>query len=236
MICLQCGHDVATESAACLNCGAPLAGNAGQSAAAPPGSYAAQPPGPSAAPAGHAAPAGPAAALRPAAPAGPAAALSEAFAFDANRLSRDDKIVGGATLLLLISLFLPWYTVTAPTATINGVTVSGGESFSADAVGGHSWVWIVFILGLSVLAYLVMQAGFETAPVRLPFSPVQTLLGLTGINLLLVLLAFLAKPGTGETLIKVSIGWGIGAFLGLICAIAAFAPVGLPFARARTGR
>jgi hypothetical protein len=165
-----------------------------------------------------------------------AAAASEAFAFDANRFSRDGKIVGGATVLLLISLFLPWYTVSAPTATIDGVTVSGGRSFSADAVGGHGWVWIVFIVGLVVLAYLVMQAGFETALVRLPVSPVPALLGLTGLNLLLVLLAILAKPGTGETLIKASIGWGIGAFLGLICAIAAFAPVGLPVARARTGR
>ena len=196
MICSQCGHDDAAESAACLNCGALVADRAGQ----------------------------------------PAAAASEAFAFDANRLSRDDKIVGGATVLLLTSLFLPWYTVSAPTVTINGATVSSGGSFSADAIGGHSWVWIVFILGLGVLAYLVMQAGFETAVVRLPVSPVQTLLGLTGLILLLVLLGFVAKPGTGETFIMVSIGWGFGAFLGLICAIAAFAPVGLPVARARTGR
>ena len=166
----------------------------------------------------------------------PAADVGQVFAFDAKRLSRDDRVVGGATVLLLISLFLPWYTVSAPSATINGVTVSGAGSISANAFDGHGWVWIVFILGLAVLAYLVMQAGFETAPVRLPFSPVQTLLGLTGINLLLVLIAFLVKPGTGDTLVKISIGWGIGAFLGLICAIVAFAPLGLPFARARTGR
>src|ERR1022692_186421 len=166
----------------------------------------------------------------------PAADVGQVFAVDAKRLSRDDRVVGGATVLLLISLFLPWYTVSAPSATINGVTVSGAGSISANAFDGHGWVWIVFILSLAVLAYLVMQAGFETAPVRLPFSPVQTLLGLTGINLLLVLIAFLVKPGTGDTLVKISIGWGIGAFLGLICAIVAFAPLGVPFARARTGR
>ena len=211
MICSQCGNDVAAASAACPQCGAQLAGHAAPSAAGPASAY----------PSGSAAPAG---------------SASPVFAFDAQRLSRDDKIVGGATVLLIISLFLPWYTVSAPTATINGVTVTGGGSFSASAFGGHSWTWIVFLLGLAVLAYLVLQAGFETAPVRLPFSPVQTLLGLTGLNLLLVLIAFLAKPGTGDTLIRVSIGWGIGAFLGLICAIAAFAPLGLPFARARTGR
>jgi hypothetical protein len=211
MICSQCGNDVGPGSAPCPNCGTQLAGNAGQPAAAPSGAYAAG-------------------------PAGPAAAVGQVFAFDAKRLSRDDRVVGGATVLLLISLFLPWYTVSAPSATINGVTVSGAGSISANAFDGHGWVWIVFILGLAVLAYLVMQAGFETAPVRLPFSPVQTLLGLTGINLLLVLIAFLVKPGTGDTLVKISIGWGIGAFLGLICAIVAFAPLGLPFARARTGR
>ncbi len=166
----------------------------------------------------------------------PVSAWRRVFAFGANRLSRDDKIVGGATVLLLISLFLPWYTVSAPTEAIIGVTVRGGVSSSADAFGGHGWAWIIFVLGLAVLAYLVMQAGFETTPVRLPVSPAQTLLGPTGLNLVLVFLAFLVKPGTGATLIKVSIGWGIGAFLGLICAIVAFAPLGLPFAQARTGR
>jgi hypothetical protein len=208
MICSQCGNDVAPGSAACPNCGTKPAG---QPAAAPSGTYAAG-------------------------PVGPAAAAGQVFAFDAKRLSRDDRVVGGATVLLLISLFLPWYTVSAPSATINGVTISGAGSISANAFDGHGWVWIVFILSLAVLAYLVVQAGFETAPVRLPFSPVQTLLGLTGINLLLVLIAFLVKPGTGDTLVKISIGWGIGAFLGLICAIVAVAPLGLPFARARTGR
>jgi hypothetical protein len=210
MICSQCGNDVAPGSATCTHCGTAAApgGEAGQPAS-PSGSYAAG-------------------------PAGPAAAASPEFAFDAKRLSRDDRVVGGATVLLLISLFLPWYTVSAPSATINGVTVSGVGGFSANAFGGHGWIWVVFILGLAVLAYLVMQAGFETAPVSLPVGPV--LLGLTGINLLLVLIAFLVKPGTGDTLVKISIGWGIGAFLGLICAIVAFAPLGLPFARARTGR
>ena len=168
--------------------------------------------------------------------AAPAAWTGQVFAADANRLSRDDKLVGGATVLLLISLFLPWYTVSAPTEAIIGVTVRGGGSFSMDAFGGHSWAWIIFILGLAVLAYLVLQAGFETTPVRLPVSPALTLLGLTGLNFLLVFLAFLVTPGTGDTVIKFSIGWGIGAFLGLVCAIVAFAPLGLPFARARTGR
>jgi hypothetical protein len=152
------------------------------------------------------------------------------------RLSRDDQIVGVATLLLLISLFLPWYTVSSPPQTIDGVTVGGGGSFSGNAFDGHGWVWIVFILGLAVLAYLVVQAGFETAPVKLPLSQVQTLLGLTGLNFLLVLIAFLVKPGTGDTFIHLSIGWGFGAFLGLICAIVAFAPLALPLARARAGR
>lgn len=222
MICSQCGNDVAPGSAACLHCGTQLAGQAGQPTAARPGE-AGQP---AAAPGGSYA----------AGPASPAAAAGPVFAFDAKRLSRDDRVAGGATALLLISLFLPWYTVSAPSATINGVTVSGVGGFSANAFDGHGWVWIVFILGLAVLAYLVMQAGFAAAPVRLPVSPGPALLGLTGINLLLVLIAFLVKPGTGDTLVEISIGWGIGAFLGLICAIVAFAPLGLPFARARSGR
>ena len=215
MICSQCGSDIAAQPAACPHCGASLAAGADRSAAPPADTDATGP---------------------TAAPAAPAAWAGPAPASDANRLSRDDRVVGGATVLLLISLFLPWYTVSAPTEAIMGVTVRDGGGFSMDAFGGHSWAWIIFILGLTVLAYLVLQAGFGTTPVRLPVSPASALLGLTGFNFLLVFLAFLVTPGTGDTVIKLSIGWGIGAFLGLICAIVAFAPLGLPFARARTGR
>ena len=145
-----------------------------------------------------------------------------AFNFDIKRLTRDDQIVGGASLLLLISLFLPWYTASF-----------GGASASLSGTGGHDFLWIVFILALAAVVYMILKAGFETLPFDLPLSPDQLLLVLTGVNLVLVLIAFLLKPGTGATLIDVSVGWGLGAFVGLICAIVAVVPLALPLVRAR---
>ena len=160
--------------------------------------------------------------FRSAPPSQSAPAAAPAFNFDIKRLTRDDQLVGGASLLLLISLFLPWYTASF-----------GGASASLSGTGGHNFLWIVFILALAAVVYMILKAGFETLPFDLPLSPDQLLLVLTGVNLVLVLIAFLLKPGTGATLINVSVGWGLGAFVGLICAIVAFVPLALPLVRAR---
>ncbi len=206
MICSQCGSNIAAGSAACPNCGAQQPGNVSEEAG---GSY--PPAGAGGAPA--------------ASTAGPA------FNFDAKRWTRDDQIVGGASLLLLISVFLPWYTVSAPSVSILGKQVGGG-SVHASGTTGHGYLWIVFILALAIVAFMVIKAGFEKLPFNLPVSPVQLLLGLTGINLILVLIAFLLKPSAGD--FGLSVGWGFGAFVGLICAIAAVVPLAVPFIRARS--
>jgi len=212
MYCSQCGSEVAAGSAACTNCGAPQPGFGTQEAQAPGvGSQGAQVPG-----------FGTQGAQTPPRPSTP----SPQFSFDAKRLTRDDQIVGGASLLLLISLFLPWYTASL-----------GSVSVSESGTAGHGYLWIVFILALAVVIFMILKAGFETLPFHLPVSPVQLLLGLTGINLVLVLIAFLLKPGTGDGFLTVSVGWGFGAFVGLICAIAAVGLLALPFVQARnTGR
>ena len=213
MICSQCGNDVAAGSAACPSCGAQQPANVGKAAAG-----------------GHAPPAG---GFSPTAGAGrtPAAGTAgQVFNFDAKRWTRDDQIVGGASLLLLISLFLPWYTVSVPPVTILGKQVAGGSA-SASGTTGHGYLWIVFILALAIVAFMVIKAGFEKLPFDLPVSPAQLLLAVTGLNLLLVLIAFLLKPSTG--IAELSVGWGFGAFVGLICAIAAVAPLALPLIRTR---
>jgi hypothetical protein len=200
MICSQCGNNVADQSAACPGCGAQLNVSQGPEVrvgAAAGGS------------AGHA-----------------AAAMSPAFNLDLKRLTRDDQIVGGATLVLFISLFLPWFTV----------SVKGfGSTLASGSVNGlyHGYMYIDLILALVVLAFLVMRAGFDQLPFRLPVGPEQALLAATGLNLLLALISFVFKPAGG---FGVSVGWGIGAFIGLLAAIAAVAPLGVPLLRSRTGR
>lgn len=195
MICSQCGNNIAAGSAACPNCGAQQPGDVSQGAG---GSF--PPAGAGGAPA--------------AATAGPA------FNFDAKRWTRDDRIVGGATLVFLIALFLPWFT--APSVTIGGETIGGGS------VNGlwHGYMFIGLILAIAILAYLVLRAGFEHLPFSLPLTDQQLLLAGTAITVVLALISFLTKPSGA--------GWGIGAFIGLIAAIVAVVPVAIPFIRARS--
>ena len=194
MICSQCGNDVAAGSAVCPNCGAQLAGNVSQPAPAPAGM-----------PAGGATP----------------AAAGQAFNFDLKRLSRNDQVAGLGTLVLFISLFLPWF--------------SGSVGTFSSSVNGlyHGYMYITLIVALIVVAYLVMRAGFEHLPFNLPVKHEQLLLIATGINFLLTLISFVFKPASVP---GVSISWSIGAFLGLIAAIVAVVPEGLPFVRSRIGR
>ena len=52
----------------------------------------------------------------------------QAYNFDAARLSQADRISGGASVVLLISLFLPWFTASAGilgSASASGMTAHG---------------------------------------------------------------------------------------------------------------
>jgi len=245
MTCAQCGYDVAAGTEVCPRCGtrtaaaatttpptAPPAWTPGPAApAGPPGwtpgpAGSAGPPGWTQAPAGPPGwtpgPAGPAAA-------GPAGHAAHAgFSFDARRWTLSDKIAGGASLLVLISLFLPWFSGSISSDNSLGLSAATGSESGTDA---HGWLWLVFIIVLAIIAYLVVVAGFQVLPFKAPLRYDQVLLAAAGVNLLLVFIAFLLKPST-YGLAGVSIGWSIGAFLALIAAIAAVAAL-TPPGRAR---
>ena len=151
----------------------------------------------------------------------PPAPASPAFNLDMRRLTRADRIVGGASLVFIVSLFLPWFTSSAD-----------GLSGSVDGLW-HGYMYLGLILALAILAYLVVRAGFEQMPFRLPFDHERLLLAATAVVFVLTVISFVFKP-SGDGI--VSIGGGFGAFIGLIAAIVAVAPLGLPFLRSRAGR
>ena len=124
-------------------------------------------------------------------------------------------------MVLCVSLFMPWFAAS-----------TGFGNFAADAFASHGFLFLVFLVALAIIVYLVMESGFAEMPFRLPFGREPALLVATGFNLLLVLIGFLLVPGgfTG------GVGWDFGAFVGLIAAIVAFVPYGLPFLRSRFGR
>lgn len=199
MNCSRCGSEVSESADFCARCGTPLAGYAHQadepSGAAPggPGPVQGGMPGPVAAP-------------------GPGG--RPAYNFDAARWSLADRIAGIATLITMIALFLPWFDASA--------SDNLGDTFSASASGttAHGWLWFVFVIGLITLLYLGATAGFQRLPFSLPVKHERLLLAATGIDLLLVFIAFVLKPTNGG-LAGVSIGWDFGAFIALIAAIAA---------------
>jgi hypothetical protein len=136
------------------------------------------------------------------------------FRLDLHRLAGGDAITGVSTLVLFISLFLPWY----------GVSVFG-ISAQVDGLTGHGYLYLVLFMCLAIGAYLVVSAGYTELPVQVPLSHQQRLTIATGVNAALVLLAFGVKPGDS--------GWRFGAFAGVLAALAALAPQVVPALRAQ---
>jgi hypothetical protein len=145
--------------------------------------------------------------------------------FDAARWTRNDRIVGIASLVVLISLFLPWFSWS-----YSALGFSGSYSWSGTSANG--WLWLVFIICLAIIAYLVVRALYEEMPVKLPLDHDKLLFTGTAINFFLVLIAFFVSPGAGYSAAGVpGVGWAYGSFVALIAAIVAVAPYAYPFVK-----
>jgi hypothetical protein len=144
---------------------------------------------------------------------------SPSFKYDGTRLSRNDRITGIATLVLFISLFLPWFGITV---------ISHIFSYEWDGLTAHGYLYVVLILCLALMGYLVLRAGMPEAATKVPFQHEMLVLVVTAVNAVLVILAFALKPNS-------LVGWRWGAFVGLIAALVALAPLGIPYVQARRG-
>ena len=144
----------------------------------------------------------------PSGPAGPAAASTGSslppYAFDLARLNLADKIAAVASLVLMISLFLSWF----------GVTVIGIH-LTASGTSAHGFLWIVFIICLAIFGYLLCIAGWGNLPFAPQIPHLTAMIVATVVNLVLVFIAFIDKPGGS------GVGWEFGAFLALIAAVVA---------------
>jgi hypothetical protein len=140
------------------------------------------------------------------------------FNFDAARWTRAHRITLIATIVLFISLFLPWFTYNFGVGTI-----------SVDGLW-HGWMYLTVLISLAIIAYLIARAGWNEMPFKLPLAEERFLLIGTGVSAVLTVLAFLEKPGgIGFH----GVGWGFGAILGLVAAIVAALPLAGPAVQAR---
>jgi hypothetical protein len=171
-----------------------------------PAAPAGAPPPPTGAPAGGAAPS--------------AGSTLPPYRFDAARWSMADRIAGIATIVLFVCLFLPWFTYTAG-------FLGASVSFSVNGLW-HGWMYLSLILDILIVAYLVLRAGWDRLPISQDVPHLTVMMAATIVNAVLVLIAFIDKPGGG------GVGWGFGAIVGLIAALVAAAPYAIPPLRAKT--
>jgi hypothetical protein len=193
--CPQCQTEASESANNCPNCGARLSAAAATQGAAAGGI-----------PTAPAAPAG----------AGATASAVSSYKFDVARWTRADRIAGIATIVLFISLFLPWFTESF--------------GFASGSVNGlwHGWMYLTLILSIAIVAYLVLLAGWDKLPISQDVPHLTVMMIATIVNAVLVLIAFIDKPGGS------GVGWGFGAILGLIAALVAAAPYTIPQLRAKT--
>lgn len=198
--CPQCQSEASDVANNCPNCGAPLS-------AAPQGAAAA----------GSAPSTASAATAQSAPAAGASSSAVPPYKFDAARWSLADRISGVATIVLFISLFLAWFGIS-----VIGITVT------ASGVSAHGFLYIVMIIDILIVAYLVLRAGWDELPGGINLPHLITMMVATLVNLVLVFIAFIDKPGGS------GVGWQFGAFVALIAAVVAAAPYAIPQLRAKT--
>ena len=135
--------------------------------------------------------------------------------FDHRRLTRTDKIVAGGTFITMISIWLPWFSISWGSSTFQD---AGSASISGTT--GHGWLWLEFIVALALLAYLAARAAWDRLPFTMPVPHSPLLIAGTSLQLLLVLIAFIDIPYGSD---GVGLTWG--AFIALLAALAAAGPV-----------
>jgi hypothetical protein len=131
-----------------------------------------------------------------------------------NALNGRDRIVGPATFVLLVSFWLPWYSI---------------GPISADGLSAHGWLFIAVLDSIVLVLYVLITAfGVGDLAAQGRMSKDQLLALITGGNLALVVLGFLLKP-TG-------LSWSWGAFLAVAAAIVAYLPFGVPLIQTQRRR
>jgi hypothetical protein len=132
---------------------------------------------------------------------------------DVNRLSRGEQIAGAAAVLLLIDMFLNWYS-----ANISGALSAAAARFGVDtsANAWQSFSTTDLLIFLTILAALVMvgmrvMARSADLPVSLPL----VVAALGAITTIIVLWRIVNQPGPNDF-----VNVEYGAYIGFVLLIA----------------
>jgi hypothetical protein len=146
--------------------------------------------------------------------------------FDTTRLRFGDIVAGIGGVVLFLSLFLDWFSITSKAEVLGQ---SRETSVGVSGWSGLSFIDILLlIIALVAIAIAVLRA-LNMMP-SLPVTPGMILLGLGGLAVLLVLFRLIFVPdfGTGDITevsaagfkASVDTGRSFGIFIGLLAAVA----------------
>ena len=120
-------------------------------------------------------------------------------AFDMKKLSTGDRVIAGAGVVALISVFLPWETASV-----------GPYSISASGFNsGFGWLGALLIIVAAV--YLVMLRSGSNMP-KFSYGPAVLVLGASLLGTLIIIIRWLTLTS--------GVGPGFGLFLTLIAGVA----------------
>lgn len=126
---------------------------------------------------------------------------------DWSKLGTGQKIAGIAGVVLVIDLFLPWYSLDF-----------GLGSSSLNAFDAEFLAWFGSFVAIAGAAVLLLKA-LDVTDVKVGnFQAEQLALGLGAIGAILILLRWITEPG--ETVGGIGLSVGFGLWLGLLAAIA----------------
>jgi hypothetical protein len=131
--------------------------------------------------------------------------------FDTTRIRFGEMVAGISGAVLIISLFLEWYNVSAKFANASQ-GVSGWEALGFIDI-------LLFLIGAIAVAVAVLQA-MNVMPRALPASPGLVILVLGGLAVLLTLFRLLSIPdgGVGD-LPGIDVGRSFGVFIAFLASI-----------------
>jgi hypothetical protein len=135
------------------------------------------------------------------------------------QLGNGDTLIGGALVVALISVFLPWYSATV---NCSGIPGCGG---SASVTAFNYWTGLLFFLAVLVgLALFIIRTFVPT--VTLPTMPqpdAVLFMAIGGFMLLMALLWLLIGSPASYNGPGFSAGVSFGLFIGLIASIGVIA-------------
>jgi hypothetical protein len=132
---------------------------------------------------------------------------------DLRRLSLAERVVAAASLLIVLALFLPWFSMPA-----------GGISLRWSGIDAHGYLALAMLTGIGLPGYLLLRAGWDVSPGRLPVRHMQVMIAGTGLQLIVIVGGFIARPASSS--------WDVGAVLALAAALTACAVMIAPLLRA----